>query len=91
MNSFTFAFCLGLSFFYLLEKPVIFPTPESNSLMNKLYTVHGLVLQGMSVLCDACTLLLFWPLCPSGLSYVEALLACTVQCLDFGKNVLSLN
>lgn len=68
----------------MLEKPVMFPAPESNGFIKKIsYTAQSLVLQEVFLVYAVCTLLLcFGCFFPSGQSFAEFLLAYHGECLD---------
>ena len=66
----------------MFEKPVVSPAPKNSGFMKESCNVQGLMLQGGSLVCAACALLL---------CFAGALLPYCGQCLVAGLNVVSFN
>ena len=47
----------------------------------------GFTSKGVSGVCCVCSAFVFWLVYPSGQSFVEAILACSRQCLVLGQNI----
>lgn len=63
------------------------PAPESNGFMKKLYSVHGWVLQGLSLVCAACTLLVSFGCSILWASHLQGLSLPSVGSLVLGQSV----